>query len=201
MSITVASGRATRTEWCLRSPCNRAITRYRYLHSSRRADQLTDEIRVAVAAARRPYRPDTFCAAAARRGRIAPSAAVAIRVLPPMDSRASSLSPVIDPEDSRSPPGSPPVVPAESRRTAETHDHNNSDSSSSSNNNNNNNNNDDDYDDDDEDTDHHRPRVLLQPSGRRTKSPPTRTPPLTSDLHHRPLIVAVNAATAAGKTS
>ncbi|VVC32736.1 Helix-turn-helix motif,Homeobox domain,Homeobox domain-like,OAR domain,Homeobox, conserved site [Cinara cedri] len=107
-----------------------------------------------------------------------------------MDSRASSLSPVIDPDDSRSPPGSPapppppppPPLPQpllqprpvnQSVRLVE-HVHNKINNNNNNNSNNNNN---------------HR-----QVSSSTTKSPPARTPPLPSN-HHRALITAgINAA-------
>ncbi|XP_060868825.1 short stature homeobox protein 2-like isoform X2 [Metopolophium dirhodum] len=110
-----------------------------------------------------------------------------------MDSRASSLSPVIDPDDSRSPPGSPappaPMTLLQPRQTGVgLH--------ARGNHNNNNNNNDvdddeiDDDDDDDIDDDDRRS------SGATAKSPHARAPPSPSD-HHRALIAGITAAAAA----
>ncbi|XP_015368227.1 PREDICTED: short stature homeobox protein 2-like [Diuraphis noxia] len=103
-----------------------------------------------------------------------------------MDSRASSLSPVIDPDDSRSPPGSPaPMTLLQPRQTAVgLHVRSNH-------NNNNNNNDDDDIEDEEIDDDDDR-----RSSGATPKSPHARTPPSPSD-HHRALIAGITAAAAA----
>ncbi|KAL5243764.1 hypothetical protein ACI65C_011174 [Semiaphis heraclei] len=95
-----------------------------------------------------------------------------------MDSRASSLSPVIDPDDSRSPPGSPaPMTILQPHQTAV--------GLCGNHNNNNNDVDDEDIDDDDR-----------QSSGATAKSPHARTPPSPSD-HHRALIAGITAAAAA----
>ncbi|XP_022180381.1 short stature homeobox protein 2-like isoform X2 [Myzus persicae] len=107
-----------------------------------------------------------------------------------MDSRASSLSPVIDPDDSRSPPGSPaPMTLLQPRQTsAGLHAHGNH---NHNNNNNNDNDNDNDVDDDDDDIDDDDDR---RSSGATAKA--ARAPPSPSD-HHRALIAGITAAAAA----
>lgn len=111
---------------------------------------------------------------------------------PPMDSRASSLSPVIDPDDSRSPPGSPappaPMTLLQPRQTAvglhARRNHNN---------NNDNDVDDDEIDDDDDDDIDDDDR---RSSGATAKSPHGRAPSSPSD-HHRALIAGITAAAAA----
>ncbi|KAF0764156.1 short stature homeobox protein 2-like, partial [Aphis craccivora] len=113
-----------------------------------------------------------------------------------MDSRASSLSPVIDPDDSRSPPGSPvqppppPITLLQPRQTAVGHGHNNNNNNNNNNNRNNNNNNNEDDDDDEDDGGDRRS------SGATLKSPHARASPSPSD-RHRALIAGITAAAAA----